>query len=47
MMNENFESWSNFQYLMEKRAVSVWRYKRNLLFGLLYWKENYAADNQK
>ena len=36
------------QYLLEMVAVSIWCYKRNFLFELLYLKYNFSRpDKQK
>ena len=36
-----------FEYLLEKTAVSISSYKRNVLFGLLYSKDNLADQVNK
>ena len=50
MMNESqvsFESWCNFQYLLESTAVSRSWYKRNFLFELLLSKDNLVDQINK
>ena len=37
-----FESWCNFQYLLERTAVKLSCYKGNVLVELLYSKDNLA-----
>ena len=42
-----FENWCNFQYLLERTAVSIRIYKINILFEIHYSKDNLGDQINK